>query len=86
VTSNISEQGFEPCQVKCYSGHTYAQCPEAILAWGETHRVTTVKREWREPGLKHFVALTEAGKEFQLCYDEQEDAWWLKEFDGGTPG
>ena len=36
--------------------------------------------------LSYIASAGEAGKEFQLCYDELEDAWWLKEFVGGTPG
>ncbi len=76
---DLREQGFELCLVKCYSGHTYAQRPEAFLWRGRWHQVQRVEMEWQEPGLRRFIVVTEAGAEFHLCYDEQQGTWWLKQ-------
>ena len=78
---------FEPTQVTCYSGRTYADRPASFVWQDKQYEVKEVEREWQEPGQKHFVvtARGEKGekddKRFELCYIEQDDIWWLKELE-----
>ena len=64
-------------EVKCYSGHTYAQRPVSFV-WRDTeHRISKIETEWLEPGKNFFRIVTEDEKVFELCYNEAQDKWWL---------
>ena len=65
----------EPIQVKCYSGHEYAERPESFVWGGAELEVNRVEREWLEPGERHFVVRSEGDRLFELCYREQGDEW-----------
>lgn len=82
MAADLRQQGYEPCLVKSYSGHTYAQRPEAFLWRRRWHQVKRVELEWREPDLRRFIVLTDDGAEFDLGYDEPQDIWWIREFAG----
>jgi len=62
-------------QVRCYSGHTYAEEPQSFTWQEEENRVEKVEKEWREPGRKLFKVTTDRGKSFELCYNEANDQW-----------
>ena len=74
-----------PIQVTCYSGRIYADRPASFIWEGEQYEVNEVEKEWLEPRQKHFIvrATTKKGKrgekQFDICYDEQEDSWTLCE-------
>jgi len=66
-------------QVHCYSGYTYAGRP-ASFAWRDvSYRVEAVEKEWREPGFKCFQVLADDSQSFELCYNERQDEWSLRE-------
>ena len=64
-------------QVRCYSGHTYAQRPEAFLWMDKEYKISRIAKEWREPNKNFFKVVTEDEKLFKLCYNETLDQWWL---------
>lgn len=65
-------------QVECYSGHTYAQEPRAVVWRGRRCPVSHVVQRWRGPQGPVFCVQTEAGDRFELQYDEQVDRWTLR--------
>ena len=74
-----------PIQVTCYSGRSYADRP-ASFVWQDKHyEVNDIEKEWLEPRQKRFIvrATGEKGetgeKRFDICYDEREDSWSLRE-------
>jgi len=68
---------LDKIEVKCYSGHTYAQRPIAFSWQDEEHKISRIEKEWLEPGKKCFSVTTEDEKLFELCYNEAQDQWWL---------
>jgi len=62
-------------QVRCYSGHTYAEEPQSFIWQQEENKVDKIEKEWREPGKKLFKVATDSGKSFKLCYNEANDQW-----------
>lgn len=62
-------------QVECYSGHTYAQEPRAIIWQGRRYPVAQVERRWRSPEGPAFWVSTETGEQFQLHYHETARRW-----------
>jgi len=69
--------GLNKTQVKCYSGHTYAQRPESFFWQDKEHKVSRIEKEWLEPGKRFFRVTTEYEKLFELCYNETLDQWWI---------
>ena len=69
-------------KVNCYSGHTYAERPDSFLWQGIEYEVKEIVKAWLEPGERHFQVRTEDNKLFQLCYNETERQWSLKELTG----
>jgi hypothetical protein len=65
--------------VKCYSGHTYAERPKSFQWQGVEHEVEEIEKEWLEPGERHFQVRTGDNKSFQLCYNESQQKWSIKE-------
>lgn len=63
--------------VRCYSGHVYAERPQAFLWQGEEYRVEGIERAWREPGERYFRVRTANNQRFELCYNEAKDQWLL---------
>lgn len=61
--------------VRCYSGHTYAERPVSFTWRDVDHNVARVEKEWREPGTRHFLVVTEESESYELCYNEQHDSW-----------
>ena len=68
---------MDEIEVRCYSGHTYAQRPESFLWQGREHKISKIEGEWLEPGKKFFRVITKDEKLFELCYNEAQDKWWL---------
>jgi hypothetical protein len=66
-------------KVTCYSGRSYADRPISFVWKHERFEITSIEREWLEPGEKHFIVqATKAGtpydeKRFDICYHTQED-------------
>ena len=71
--------GLNEIDVRCYSGHTYAERPESFRWEGKDYEVVEVVKVWQEPGERHFLVRTGDNKTFQLCYNEVEKQWWLIE-------
>jgi len=71
-----------PIQVTCYSGRSYADRPASFVWQDKQYEVNKIEKEWLEPRQKHFIvrATGEKGeKRFDICYDEGEDSWSLRE-------
>ncbi|MFC2009622.1 hypothetical protein ACFLT3_01695 [Chloroflexota bacterium] len=69
----------EDVQVQCYSGHTYAERPTSFIYWGEVYEVEKTEKQWREPGMRYFQVITGDRNFFELCYNECNDDWSVKE-------
>jgi len=66
--------GEEGDRVECYSGHTYAQRPYALILGGRRYPIDEVIEEWAAPDGKCFrVRVGE--KEYLLSYLEEDDQW-----------
>jgi len=65
-------------QVECYSGHTYAQEPRALIWQDRRYPVNTVTQRWRTPLGPSFWIETEAGERFELQYNEGTDTWHIR--------
>ena len=75
-------------QVECYSGHTYAQEPRAVIWQGRRYLVAAVLQRWRTPGGPAFWIETETGERFELHYTEETDTWRIRPLmadDEGSP-
>lgn len=70
-------EGLKQVQVKCYSGHTYAQRPKSFLWLSQEHEIVLIEDEWLEPGKRFFKVVTADEKVCRLCYNEAQDEWWL---------
>jgi hypothetical protein len=68
----------EDALVECYSGHTYAQEPRALVWQGQRHDEVQVKDRWRTPEGPAFRVLTESGKLFELHYHETDKHWTVR--------
>ncbi len=66
-------------EVRCYSGHTYAERPRSFEWGGTEYQVEKIEKEWRGPGEKCFRVRTGDNKLFKLCYNEKEEQWSIKE-------
>ena len=66
-------------EVRCYSGHTYADRPESFHWQGVEYLVKEIEETWREPGKKFSRVLAGDNKRFKLCYNEAEGQWFLTE-------
>jgi hypothetical protein len=64
--------------VECYSGHTYAGEPRALVWQGVRRLVTCVEERWRTPRGPAFRARTEDGILFELHYREMDDRWAIR--------
>jgi hypothetical protein len=72
----VDAMRFE-CEVRCYSGHTYAQEPRSFVWRGQEYAVESIERAWLEPAGPRWRVRSAAGT-VTLGYDEAEDAWWLE--------
>ena len=75
---------LETGRVECYSGHTYAQEPRAIVWQGRRYSVAQVERRWRCPEGPAFWVSTETGERFQLQYHETRRHWAIQPQTTGT--
>lgn len=62
-------------RVKCHSGYTYADEPRSFIWQEKELGIKSVENAWREPGKRLFRVITEDGKLFVLCYNEQAERW-----------
>jgi hypothetical protein len=62
-------------QVECYSGHTYAQEPRALVWQARRYAIVEIERRWRSPEGPAFWVGTETGDRFQLHYHETAHRW-----------
>jgi hypothetical protein len=65
-------------QVECYSGHTYAQEPRAVIWHGRRYPVTVVRQRWRTQRGPAFWLETETGERFEVHYTEETDTWTVR--------
>jgi hypothetical protein len=68
----------EDALVECYSGHTYAQEPRALVWQGQRYQEVQVKDRWRTPEGPGFRVLTESGELFELHYHEPGKHWTIR--------
>jgi hypothetical protein len=76
-------------RVECYSGHTYAQEPRAVVWQGRRFPVVRIERRWRTPEGPAFWVETETGIPFELHYGELEEIWTIRphsDFNREIPG
>ena len=66
-------------EVKCYSGHTYAERPGSFIWQGREYEIEEIEKAWREPGERYFRVSTRDNKLFQLCYNEADKKWSIIE-------
>ena len=71
-------------RVECYSGHTYAQEPRAVIWQGCRYPVSRVEERWRTPEGPAFRVQVETEQVFELRYHEVEDRWTIRELKGLT--
>ena len=62
-------------EVKCYSGHTYAERPKSFRYEGIEYEVEEIEKAWLELGERHFKVRTTGNKTFHLCYNERQNQW-----------
>ena len=58
--------GTQGNNVECYSGHTYAQEPRAVIWQGERLPVRGIEALWRTPAGPAFRVRTGSGARFAL--------------------
>jgi hypothetical protein len=66
-----------PVHVECYSGHTYAQEPRAVVWRGFRAAVSHIENTWRTPDGPVFRVRLEGGAVIDLQYVETSDEWLL---------
>ena len=66
-------------EVRCYSGHTYAERPESFRWQGAEYLVEEIEEAWQEPGKRYFRVKVGDKKRFKLCYNETKEQWSLTE-------
>jgi hypothetical protein len=68
----------EAGQVECYSGHTYAQEPRALIWQGARYQVAQIEGRWRTPEGPAFRVTADPEEVFELLYHELEDRWTIR--------
>ena len=68
----------EDALVECYSGHTYAQEPRALVWQGQRYQEIQVTDRWRTPEGPSFRVLTESGDLFELRFHELTERWTIR--------
>ncbi len=66
-------------EVRCYSGHTYAERPESFRWQDVEYQVQEIEGTWQEPGKRCFRVRVGGNKRFKLCYNVAEGRWSLTE-------
>ena len=66
--------------VECYSGHTYAQEPRALIWQDCRYCVAEIEARWRTPDGPAFRVRTGSGQRFDLHYHERQDHWAIIEY------
>jgi len=66
-------------EVKCYSGHIYAERPKSFKWQGIEYNIEKIGKSWLEPGERHFELRTAGNKTFHLCYNERQNRWSIIE-------
>ena len=74
----LQARGQEDDRVICYSGHTYAQEPRAVIWQGQRLPVREVEARWRTPAGPAFWVRTASGARFALSYDDQAGRWSIE--------
>ena len=70
---------MDKLEVNCYSGYTYAERPTSFRWQGLEYEVEEIEKEWLEPGEKYFRVRSGDNKFFQLCYNDTNQKWSVKE-------
>jgi asparagine synthetase B (glutamine-hydrolysing) len=68
----------ERVDVRCYSGHTYAQEPRALVWQGARYQVVQIEGRWRTPNGPAFRVTADPEGVFELYYHELEDHWTIR--------
>ena len=64
--------------VECHSGFTYADRPVALTWEAQRLEIVEVLSRWRTPEKKLFRVRTNAGREFELAYNQATDEWQIE--------
>ncbi len=64
-------------RVECYSGHTYAQEPRALVWRAQRYAIVQIERRWQSPEGPAFCVGTETGERFELHYHERAQQWMI---------
>jgi len=65
--------------VECYSGHTYAQEPRALVWQGQRYPVIRIEQRWRGTTGPVFWVCTASGDRFELQYHERQERWLVRD-------
>lgn len=65
--------------VECYSGHTYAQEPRALMWQGQRYSVLQVEQRWQRPEGPAFWVRTTSGDRFEVQYHERQERWLVRD-------
>jgi hypothetical protein len=68
-------------EVKCHSGHTYAERPQEVLLGSKRYIVAKIIAEGHTPEGKWFQAVTESGQTIRLIYHPAKDHWTVTGLD-----
>jgi hypothetical protein len=68
----------ETVQVECYSGHTYAQEPRALIWQGRRYTIASIESRWRTPEGPAFFVHVDSLDRFEVRYHEADDRWTLR--------
>jgi hypothetical protein len=71
-------------RVECYSGHTYAQEPRAVIWQGRRYEVARIEERWRTPEGPAFRVRVDPERLFELRYHERVQSWTIRELEGLT--
>ena len=78
--------GWEPTNVRCYSGYTYAQEPRSFTWLDEVRPVARIERAWQTPGGRRFLVCDEGDTRFLLEYRERADCWVARSLENENMG
>lgn len=65
--------------VECHSEHEYAERPLALTWNSQRMEINEIVERWRTPGEKCFRVRTTDGQMFELCYNESNDLWRIRQ-------
>jgi len=62
-------------KVNCEAGYSGCDHPKSLELNGQRQEIRQIIREWREPGVKHFLVETDSGTRVKLAFYEAAGEW-----------